>query len=75
VTKLNENSVFFVGLATVAYIDEKNVFSVVLGTLPKLKENSVFFLVLVKVAAIGENSLFSPPWGNLSILNVLANVI
>ena len=41
----------------------------------KLNENRVFFLVLVNVAAIGENSLFSPPSGNLSILNVLANVI
>ena len=74
-TKLNENSVFFLGLATVAYIDEKILFSVVLATLPKLNENRVFFLVFVKVAAIGENSLFLPPWGSLSILNVLANLI
>ena len=51
------------------------MFSLVLATLSKLKENRVFFLVLVKVAVIGVNSLFSPPLGNLSILNVLANLI
>ena len=46
------------------------MFSLVLATLPKFNENRVFLLVLVKVAAIGENSMFSPPWGNLSTLNV-----
>ena len=56
-TKLNENSVFFLGLVTVAEIDKKKVFSLVLGTSPKSNENSVFYLVLVNVAAIGENSL------------------
>ena len=57
-TKLNENSVFFLGLATVAYIDKKNVFSVVLATLPKLNENIVFYLVSENVAAIIQITLF-----------------
>ena len=48
--------------------------SLVLATLPKFNEKRVFSLVLLNVAVIGENSLFSPPWGNMSILNVLANV-
>ena len=41
VTKLNENSVFLLGLVTVAQINEKNVFTLALATLRN--RSSVFF--------------------------------
>ena len=48
-------TVFFLGLVTVAQINEKNLHLLVLAN---VVENVVFYLVSVNVAAIGENSLF-----------------
>ena len=62
---LNSNSVFLL------FVDENNLFWLVLATLPKLNENRVFFspfwrMWLQSVLTAG---------ANLTILKVLANVV
>ena len=64
-TKLNENSVFFLGLVTVAEIDNKNVFSLVLGTSPK----SILH-ILVNVASLDLNSVVSLVWTSKTLFNL-----
>ena len=54
---------FILGLVTFAYVNEKNVFSLVLATLPKLDENSL-------LPSIGNCSC---NWREQSVLTAFGN--